>query len=149
METPSILPSLATPAGTTGQPVPNESRSLASDLSRQGDGIGLGDLAQSIGLSVEMVLELLHVFVAASLDDLSRIQDAIRSRNMPQVVEAAHSLKGAALSFEFSDISAAARSLEIGARGDALKEETEAVDFIRVRLEAIARSIGAEESQTV
>lgn len=149
MEALSIQHGHATPTGTAGQPVEQSTRSVDSDSPLRESGIDLANLSESIGLSQKTVLELLSMFVVASWDDLSRIEVGIRSGNMRQVAEAAHSLKGAALSFELSDISSAARILEMGARGDALMGEAEAMEVIRLRLEAIARSIEAIGCQTI
>jgi HPt (histidine-containing phosphotransfer) domain-containing protein len=144
MEAPSIHHSPLTPINTSGQPAQLSTCFADLDFSLQDGGIDVAFLAQSIGLSEEPLLELLLVFVSASWNDLTRIEAGIRSGNTGQVAEAAHSIKGAALSFEFSDISAAAQSLETGARANALEGVDKAVEVIRVRLESIARSIDAE-----
>ncbi|MHC1744699.1 MAG: Hpt domain-containing protein [Syntrophobacteraceae bacterium] len=110
-------------------------------------GIDVDRLASSIGLSPETILELLRMFVDTSYNDLNGITDGIRTGNLQQVAESAHSLKGAALSFGLNEISSAARGIETGARREALSDPKEAIALIRLRLLAIERSIGVEVCQ--
>jgi HPt (histidine-containing phosphotransfer) domain-containing protein len=145
----SIHHSHATPTNTSGQHAQQSNPPVDEEFSVQEERIDVGLLAQSIGLSQETVLELLRVFVSSSWNDLTLIEGGIRSGNTRQVVEAAHSIKGAALNFEFGGICAAARSLEVVAREDSLTGAVEAVEVIRSRLQAIARSIDVKENEPV
>lgn len=115
-----------------------------SGLTPVGAGIELGSLAASIGLSRESVVELLRMFVTASLSDLSLITDGILSKDSRQVADAAHSLKGAALSFELNDIASAARHIEIAAHTGVPIDLDEVIESIRHRLLLINSAIDAD-----
>ncbi len=104
--------------------------------------VEVGRIAESIGLSRQVVLELLALFVTTSRADLTRIEQAIGKGNLAEVSETAHSLKGAALNFEFYDIASAARDLETAARLRALGDASGSLEHIHDRVETIARSIG-------
>lgn len=147
METNSIRDRHETFTGSNGEAVRHPTGSAASTIEAPELPLNPEALARTMELSPKTVLELLHLFVSSSLRDLSQIEEAIRSGDLNQVMEAAHSLKGAALSFDFTDISAAASSLEISARSRSLSGEADAVPFIKRRLEAIARSIVTGEKQ--
>jgi HPt (histidine-containing phosphotransfer) domain-containing protein len=149
MEAPSIHHSHATPTNTSGQHAQQSNPPVDVEFSVQEEGIDVGLLVQSIGLRQETVLELLRVFISSSWKDVTLVEEGIRSGNTRQVAEAAHSIKGAALNFEFGGICAAARSLEMGAREDSLTGAVEAVDVIRSRLKAIARSIDVKDHEPV
>ncbi len=98
-------------------------------------------LAASIGLPPETIVELLRMFVSTTWIDLGCIRNGIVTGNLQQVAAAAHSIKGAALSFELHGISSAARRIEVGAHNAALLDSDEAIDHIRLGLLAIERSI--------
>jgi HPt (histidine-containing phosphotransfer) domain-containing protein len=144
MEAHSIQDGHATRPDAQGGDLGHSTASVSGLRAREG-AVDVGRIAESIGLGPKIVLELLQVFVVASQSDLTRIEQAIRTANMRDVAEAAHSLKGAALSFEFNDISSAARGLELAARDGAVNGAAETIEIIRVRLEAIARSISMEK----
>lgn len=114
-----------------------------SEVHLDGEGVEVGRIAETIGLSREVVLDLLALFVTTSRTDLTRIEEAIGEGDMGKVAEAAHSLKGAALNFEFGDISSAAKDLELRARRREIEGEAAVLELIKRRIEAIARSIGA------
>jgi HPt (histidine-containing phosphotransfer) domain-containing protein len=116
-----------------------------SGLTPPGTGIDVDSLATSIGLSRESIVDLLRMFVASSFDDLSRITDGILSKDLRQVADAAHSLKGAALSFELNDIASAARHIEVAAHTGVPIDLDEAIESIRHRLLLIDSATDAEE----
>lgn len=98
-------------------------------------------LAASIGLPPGTIVELLRMFVSATWIDLGCIRNGIHTGNLQQVAAAAHSIKGAALSFELHDIASAARQIEMSAHNAAPLDSDEAIDHISLGLLAIERSI--------
>jgi HPt (histidine-containing phosphotransfer) domain-containing protein len=53
------------------------------------------ELVENLGLDKNEFMELVEIFIEAGLSDLSKLKDAIDKKNVLQVIETAHSIKGA------------------------------------------------------
>ena len=92
------------------------------------------ELAENIGLEEDEFLEMLDLFVEVSLSDLSRLKAAFEKGEEEKVVEASHSIKGAALNLGLDEISEVAKGIETNARAGRLEGGSEAAEVIREKL---------------
>ncbi|MCD6569677.1 MAG: Hpt domain-containing protein [Deltaproteobacteria bacterium] len=99
------------------------------------------ELAQKIGLEDDEFLELVELFMETCASDISRLQVAIDQGDTQQVVEAAHSIKGASANLGFMEISSVAKEMEQNARDDSLDGAAEAVETIKKGLDLIKEKL--------
>jgi len=78
-------------------------------------------LASDLDLEEEEFIELVEVFLEVSASDLAKMESALSSGASEQVIEAAHSIKGAAGGLGFSDAQALAEG-NLTAITEALKK---------------------------
>ena len=97
----------------------------------------LSALAEHIGLEEDEFRELIELFVEVSGTDLNRLESGIEQGDSKEVVEAAHSIKGAAINLGLQDISEIAHHVEMNARGDNLDGGASAIERIKERLEIL------------
>ena len=67
-------------------------------------------LASNLGLEEDEYIEMLDLFVEVSLSDIDRLEVGLKKAKDEEVLEAAHSIKGAAINLglqEFADIAMA------------------------------------------
>ncbi|MBN2255979.1 MAG: Hpt domain-containing protein [Deltaproteobacteria bacterium] len=69
-------------------------------------------LAQELELEEDDCEELLDLFIETVAADINRMKVALQNGNAPALMCAAHSLKGAASNFNFTDISDTAAEIE-------------------------------------
>jgi HPt (histidine-containing phosphotransfer) domain-containing protein len=103
--------------------------------------MNFSQMAETIGLSVEEYMEIAEGFVTATQTDLLQLRAGIHNDEYEQVCAAAHSIKGAALTFGFVAMHAAAQSVEVKAKENKLNMLPEAVDLIEQELHNIAVSL--------
>jgi HPt (histidine-containing phosphotransfer) domain-containing protein len=103
--------------------------------------MNFSQMAETIGLSVEEFMEIAEGFVTATQTDLLQLRAGILNDEYEQVCAAAHSIKGAALTFGFVAMHAAAQSVEVKAKEAKLNMLTEAVDLVEQELHNIAVSL--------
>lgn len=103
-------------------------------------------MATNLGLDSGEFYELVEVFVEATTSDLAKLESALSAREAAQVVEAAHSIKGAAGSLGFDDAQMIAKKIEMNARENILDESMEDARAIKKTLNAISQAL--EESGT-
>ena len=99
------------------------------------------ELAEKLGLEENEFLELVELLVEQSTSDLSRLESAIDQPDVKEVVEAAHSIKGAAGNLGFMEIYEIAKGVEMDARQDIMESASrdaalikEKIDLIRAKL---------------
>ncbi len=97
----------------------------------------IGELAGNIGLEEGEFLELVEVFVEKSKSDISNLQSAFDKDDIEQVVEAAHSIKGAAGNLGFREIFEIANGIEMDARQNIMEGAPKAVQFIKEKIDLI------------
>ena len=99
--------------------------------------MNIGDMAKSLGFEEDEFCEMLELFVETTVTDLEKLRFAI-DEGMPElVVEASHSIKGAARSFGFDDISKAAEKIEMKARQKDLDGSVEMMNRVKAQLDGI------------
>ena len=103
--------------------------------------MNFSELAENTGLEEDEFLELVELFVETSASDLERLQSAIVIGRTQQVVEAAHSVKGAAGSLGFTGIYDLSKAIEEKARQNSLEGASEALKAIRDRYDQIAEAL--------
>ena len=101
-------------------------------------------LAENVGLEEDEFIEMAELFVETSVSDLQRLQSAVDQENMEEVLEAAHSIKGASGNMGFMEIYEVARGLEMNARENKLDGAVEAVGSIKEKLDLIRGTIGSD-----
>ncbi len=79
------------------------------------------ELAENSGFEKNEFLELMELFFETGFSDLKKLKSAIDEENSVEVVNAAHSIKGAAGSFEFHEIYEVAKEIEMKARQNSLE----------------------------
>jgi HPt (histidine-containing phosphotransfer) domain-containing protein len=103
--------------------------------------MNFSEMAESVGLTVDEFVEIAHGFVEATHSDLEKLRAAIQASLPQQVRATAHSIKGAALTFGFEEMHAAALTVEKHARENELDAVPEAVGRIETELGIIARAL--------
>ena len=96
------------------------------------------ELAENLGLEEEEYLELIELFIETGMSDLDKLQSAIEEGNPEKAANAAHSLKGAAVSLGLIKLSETAREIEEKARNDQLERISEAAHELKKKLDEIA-----------
>jgi len=102
------------------------------------------ELAENLGLEEDEYLELVELFIETSLSDLSNLKDAIDEKNLPQVVETTHSIKGAAGNMGFMEIFETAKDMEIKARKNSLAGAAEALGIIKEKFDLLSENFKAK-----
>ena len=98
-------------------------------------------MATDLGLEFGEFYELVEVFVEATTSDLAKLESALSAGKAEQVVEAAHSIKGAAGSLGFDDAQMVAKKIEMNARENILDGSLEDAGIIKKTVDAIARAL--------
>ena len=76
-----------------------------------------------------------------SSSDLAQLQSAMEGGDIPKVIHAAHSIKGAAVNLRLMEIHEAAKRIEIEARENRLERITEMARTMREKLDQIAETL--------
>ena len=100
-------------------------------------------LAKNLGLEESEFFEMTELFVEVSLSDLDRLEAALKRGDADEVVEAAHSIKGAAVNLGFQEISDVAQGIEMNAREKNLDSAPEATQKIREMLDTLTETTKA------
>ncbi len=85
--------------------------------------------------------EILQLFVEVSGNDLAGLKTAIETRDSRRVFEISHSIKGAAETLGFQDISETARKVELNARREILEGSREGYQIIKEKIGLLAKFI--------
>ncbi len=97
--------------------------------------------AREMDLQEEECIEILRLFVETSYKDLEQLDSALVQRDVKKACEAAHSLKGAAVSLGLDAFSASAQNIEADAKHGKISTESEDIRFLRTQLEEILASL--------
>ena len=98
-------------------------------------------LAADLEMGEDEFLELVELFLDASVSDLEKLKNAVNRREMKEIVESAHSIKGAAANLGMKELSETAKRIEMNAREDRLDGAASALRMIRESLDRIAQSL--------
>jgi len=98
-------------------------------------------LAEKLDFDVDDLLELLDIFIDATISDLDELREATERGTANRVAQCAHSIKGAAGNFGFDQIYERATAIEANARRGILEGSVEAGEFIREMLNAVRAAL--------
>ncbi len=99
------------------------------------------ELAENLGLEKDVLQEIVELFLETSASDLHKLRLAIDQEDTQQVVEAAHSIKGASGNLGFMAVSEVAKEVEMKAREKNLYGANEAVVNIKEELDRIDQAL--------
>ena len=106
--------------------------------SQQGNiAMDLEALCEELGLDREQFSQFASLFLDVAFTDLTRMKEALAEEDLAVVAEAAHSIKGAALTLELDWISSVAKCLEIEARAGAREKVLRGIDSLARELEKL------------
>ena len=105
----------------------------------------LKDLASDLDLEEEDFVELVEMFLEVSASDLAKLESALSSGASEQVMEAAHSIKGAASGLGFTEAQALAAKIETNARKHVLEGSLEDANAIKGSLATITEALKKKE----
>ena len=94
-------------------------------------------LAENLGLEEEEYLELIGLFIETGVSDLNKLQSAIEEGSEEKAVNAAHSIKGAAMNLGLTELSEIAKEIEEKARNDRLERTAEPARLLQEKLDII------------
>ncbi len=99
------------------------------------------ELAENLGLDEDDFLEMVELFLETCFSDLGKFRSAVDEENTQEVLEAAHSIKGASGNMGFMEIFEVVKEVEIKAREDNLDGTAEAIKTIKEKLDLIAETL--------
>jgi len=102
------------------------------------------ELAENIGLDEDEFLEIVELFIEVSFSDIDHLLSAIEEEDAQKVVEAAHSIKGAAGNLGFMEIFEDAKEVEMKARENSLDGASEAVRIIKEKFDLLRKNFKAK-----
>jgi HPt (histidine-containing phosphotransfer) domain-containing protein len=112
--------------------------------SQTGGAMNLKELANHLEMEKEEFLELIELFLDTSFSDLNHLQSAVEKGEGLNAVEAAHSIKGAAVNLGMEEIYELAKKIETEARGNHLNRTLEWIQTLRRLLEQVAEGLKQE-----
>ena len=98
-------------------------------------------MATDLGLESGEFCELVEIFVESTASDLEKLDSALSSGEAERVVEAAHSIKGAAGSLGFDNAQTLAKNIESNARKNLLDASVEDAVAIKKMVEEISQAL--------
>ena len=98
-------------------------------------------LARQLELEADEFYQLIGLFIEVSNADLDKLESGLKKEDTKQIIEAVHSIKGAAINLGFKEISDIAMGIEEGARKENLDGANEAVEIIKEKIDQISASI--------
>jgi HPt (histidine-containing phosphotransfer) domain-containing protein len=99
------------------------------------------ELSDALGLDESEYIELLHLFVESGKSDLEKLQTALADLDFQQIIQSAHTLKGASGNLGLLDIYEAAAQIERNAAGRQIEMLTQQVQLIADQMKAIASCV--------
>ena len=100
-------------------------------------------MAEDIGLDEDEFLEMTELYLETSNSDLSKLQAAVKEKHMEEIVERAHSLKGASGNMGFMEIYEVAKEIELNARDQIIEGIDEAIATIKEQLDFLSDQVKA------
>ncbi|MBW2109187.1 MAG: response regulator, partial [Deltaproteobacteria bacterium] len=108
---------------------------------RKESAMNINEMAAALDLEPEEFRELLEVFVETTTTDLARLESGAKAGLAQDVVEAAHSIKGAAGSLGLTETQDLAKQIEMNARQNILDDSLVHAGVIRKNLNAITDAL--------
>jgi HPt (histidine-containing phosphotransfer) domain-containing protein len=98
-------------------------------------------LAENIGLDLDDFLEIVDLFLETTPSDLNKLESAADDGQVQNVVETAHSIKGASGNIGFQEMYNAARDIELNARKDVLEGIKETIQLLKEQFSEIEKAV--------
>ncbi len=99
--------------------------------------------ARNLGIGRDELLEVLEIFLEASVADLEALTEAVAAEDRSRAGAAAHSLKGAALNLGLTEVADLARTLEMAAKDGVLLGAEGQLKDLREKLQDLTQAIQA------
>jgi HPt (histidine-containing phosphotransfer) domain-containing protein len=110
--------------------------------------IPLEEIARERGLDPEDVVELLQDFLEyTEKHDLIALQDAFTSKDPSAIRVASHSIKGAALNLQLTDVADLAKQIEEGSQSGSIETLQPLADALRDSVRAVADVLGSHQEK--
>jgi HPt (histidine-containing phosphotransfer) domain-containing protein len=103
--------------------------------------MNINKLAQELEIEKEDYLELLKLFIDTGFADLADLRAAVEAGDKDKVVNAAHSLKGAAGSLGLREFHDTAKKVELEAREDKLDLISKDIQILNRNLEVYSNAM--------
>jgi len=103
--------------------------------------MNFGKLAENIGLEEDEFMELVKLFVETTAAELNKLQSAIDQKNLNEVIEASHSIKGASGNLGFQEIYDLAKGIEMNARKNSLNGAWKALNSLKEKFSQIENDL--------
>ncbi len=94
-------------------------------------------LCQELGLDSEQFSQFASLFLDVAATDMERMRKALACEDLASVAEAAHSIKGAALTLELERICAMAKALEANAKSGKKEKLQEGIQSLAQELDRL------------
>ena len=98
-------------------------------------------LAEDLGLEEDDFLEIVDLFIETTPSDLSKLESAADEGHVQNVVETAHSIKGASGNLGFRDMYDMAREIEMNAQKEILEGAKEAIQLLKEQFTQIEKAV--------
>lgn len=98
-------------------------------------------LCEELGLDRDQFSQFASLFLDVASTDLARMREALDLEDVVGVAQAAHSIKGAALTLELEWISSLAKSVETKAKSGAIEEIRTEMNTLALELEKLQASL--------
>jgi histidine phosphotransfer protein HptB len=100
--------------------------------------MNINKLAENLGLEPDEYLEVLELLVDSGKADINSLEEAITAGSAEGVVAAAHSIKGASANLGLTELSEAAKDMELNAREQNLDGMAEKIQVLKAKFEPVA-----------
>jgi len=95
------------------------------------------ELGENLGLDEDEYRQLIDLFINTGAADFQRIQTALASSDLEQVLRSAHTIKGAAGNLGLMDISEVAKTIEESVSNHQMEGLTQAMETLRTQFDAV------------
>ena len=103
--------------------------------------VNMGEMAKKLEMEEDELLEMMKLFLEASISDLNHLQDAQEKGEALAAANAAHSIKGAADGLGLTEIYRLAKAIETEARENRLDRIPDWIQTLRNNLNGIAQNL--------
>jgi HPt (histidine-containing phosphotransfer) domain-containing protein len=100
--------------------------------------MNIDKLAENLGLEPDEYMEVLELLVDSGKTDIDSLEEAIAAGSAEGVVAAAHSIKGASANLGLTELSEAAKDMELNAREQNLDGMSEKIQVLKEKFEPVA-----------
>jgi len=102
-------------------------------------------LSEKVGLEEYEYVELLTLFLETGMGDLKQLQAAIHAADLEQIMNIAHTFKGAAMNLGLKELTEIAKMIEISTGEDQMKNTAHNFQTLKQELDIIADFIKLQQ----